>query len=207
MTGVTSLYCGSPSKGPSFRMHRGFSWPYFACVDRAPSRSSWDPVDLWLFVVSGVDLHRRRTVMVRMTPEDEQLGWARADKRPGGLPEAYITTPDERGAARVGAPRGSPSGAVSCSVSADQTSTSRRRLYNREGRAAGWWPLPKITKRAPLEHQERQAGERVAVGELWTDHVLSSRPASRRSSNRAALELARIGRVGVSAGGSRHGTR
>ena len=61
---------------------------------------------------------------------------------------------------------------VSCSVCAGRTSTSRRRLYNREGRAAGWWPLPKITKRAPLEHQERQAGEQATAGELWTDHGL-----------------------------------
>ena len=33
----------------------------------------------------GVDLHRRRTVMVRMTPEGEQLGWARVDNDPIAL--------------------------------------------------------------------------------------------------------------------------
>lgn len=33
----------------------------------------------------GIDLHRRRTVIVRMTPEGEQLGWVRVDNDPLAL--------------------------------------------------------------------------------------------------------------------------
>jgi hypothetical protein len=33
----------------------------------------------------GIDLHRRRTVIVRMTPEGEQLGWVRIDNDPVAL--------------------------------------------------------------------------------------------------------------------------
>jgi hypothetical protein len=33
----------------------------------------------------GIDLHRRRSVIVRMTPEGEQLGWVRIDNDPGGV--------------------------------------------------------------------------------------------------------------------------
>jgi hypothetical protein len=33
----------------------------------------------------GVDLHRRRTVLVRMTAEGEQLGWSRIDNDPVAL--------------------------------------------------------------------------------------------------------------------------
>jgi hypothetical protein len=30
----------------------------------------------------GIDLHRRRSVIVRMTPDGEQLGWVRIDNDP-----------------------------------------------------------------------------------------------------------------------------
>ena len=33
----------------------------------------------------GVDLHRRRSVIVRMTPDGEQLGWVRIDNDPVAL--------------------------------------------------------------------------------------------------------------------------
>ena len=33
----------------------------------------------------GIDLHRRRSVIVRMTPEGEQLGWVRLDNDPVAL--------------------------------------------------------------------------------------------------------------------------
>ncbi len=33
----------------------------------------------------GIDLHRRRSVIVRMTPEGEQLGWVRVDNDPVAL--------------------------------------------------------------------------------------------------------------------------
>ena len=33
----------------------------------------------------GIDLHRRRSVIVRMTPEGEQLGWVRIDNDPVAL--------------------------------------------------------------------------------------------------------------------------
>src|SRR3954454_21650444 len=35
--------------------------------------------------VVGVDLHRRRTVLVRMTPDGRQLGWTRIDNDPVAL--------------------------------------------------------------------------------------------------------------------------
>ena len=35
--------------------------------------------------VRGIDLHRRRSVIVRMTPEGEQLGWVRLDNDPVAL--------------------------------------------------------------------------------------------------------------------------
>jgi hypothetical protein len=33
----------------------------------------------------GIDLHRRRSVIVRMTPDGEQLGWVRIDNDPVAL--------------------------------------------------------------------------------------------------------------------------
>jgi hypothetical protein len=33
----------------------------------------------------GIDLHRRRSVIVRMTPDGEQLGWVRIDTDPVAL--------------------------------------------------------------------------------------------------------------------------
>src|SRR2546423_2995899 len=33
----------------------------------------------------GIDLHRRRSVIVRMTPEGQQLGWSRIDNDPVAL--------------------------------------------------------------------------------------------------------------------------
>jgi len=33
----------------------------------------------------GVDLHRRRSVIVRMTPDGERLGWVRIDNDPVAL--------------------------------------------------------------------------------------------------------------------------
>jgi transposase len=33
----------------------------------------------------GIDLHRRRSVIVRMTPDGEQLGWVRCDNDPVAL--------------------------------------------------------------------------------------------------------------------------
>jgi transposase len=35
--------------------------------------------------VVGIDLHRRRTVLVRMTPDGEQLGWTRIENDPIAL--------------------------------------------------------------------------------------------------------------------------
>src|SRR5436190_1956707 len=47
----------------------------------------------------GIDLHRRRSVIVRMTPEGQQLGWSRIGVICcgwGRLPEAYIASRGER---------------------------------------------------------------------------------------------------------------
>ena len=33
----------------------------------------------------GIDLHRRRSVIVRMTPDGERLGWVRIDNDPVAL--------------------------------------------------------------------------------------------------------------------------
>src|SRR3954447_7713915 len=35
--------------------------------------------------VVGVDLHRRRTVLLRMTPDGRQFGWSRIDNAPVAL--------------------------------------------------------------------------------------------------------------------------
>jgi hypothetical protein len=35
--------------------------------------------------LTGIDLHRRRSVIVRMTPGGEQLGWVRIDNDPVAL--------------------------------------------------------------------------------------------------------------------------
>ncbi len=42
----------------------------------------------------GIDLHRRRSVVVRMTPEGEQLGWVRLDNDPVAWGELAKAGPD-----------------------------------------------------------------------------------------------------------------